>query len=364
MPTRFSRFKARPPKEEIPLRRLSRKGGTKGSRAFDELCQRNLNLLKEAVYRYGNRKEEFANNLHEARLAFWQTLHSGVPQSRFKLKFFEYYKKNVRGEQLPHGHPERTALRLDNPRRNYHELIPDRKTSLNLHSMDPRRTLQPRIPTEKELLRRQERVRERKKAISKEKAAIRAAKLQKENAKWEEINQRNNEKQLERQRIEFKQLQKIFATATKNPFSLPLGDTLKALAQQGPEMHERKMVYSLPKVRKVFRKLMFRIAPAKGYMVKPIKMVKLKPEQYKEFMSYIEEVKTFYRSPTSVYVPKFLEVLERETQRANGNIPSTFLTDIKKFVDGHKLTRSLIRKANGEIEELYSSSEEYPDIPF
>ena len=123
MSNRVSKFKARPPKAEIPLRRQSRKGS---SSSFDVLCQRNMPLLKEAVYRFGDRKEEFANNLHEARLAFWQALQSGVPQSKFRSKFFEYYKRNVQAGQLPRSHPERSALRLDNQKRDYHNLIPDK----------------------------------------------------------------------------------------------------------------------------------------------------------------------------------------------------------------------------------------------
>jgi hypothetical protein len=160
MPNRVSKFKARPPKAQIPLRRLSRKGS---SSAFDALCQKNAGLLKEAVYRYGNRKEEFANNLHEAKLSFWQALQSGVPQSRFKSKFFEYYKKNVKLGQLPYGHPERSAVRLDNPRRDYHNIIPDKKTSVNLKKMRPDIINRPKIVSDAELQQRKERAKERRK---------------------------------------------------------------------------------------------------------------------------------------------------------------------------------------------------------
>ena len=365
MRTRYSRFNTRPPKGEISLRRASRKGGVKGSQAFEVLCQKNLATLKEAVFRFGNRKETYETNLHEARLAFWQTLNSGVPAQKFRTKFFEYYKKNIKAEQLAYDHPERSAIRLDNPKRNYHNLIVDKKTSLNLHMMKQNVLTRPRLITAAEALRRKERTQERKKEATKRRLANRIAVKQKERAKYEKIEL---EKQEEQQHA-FKKLQKVFNAAIKDPFLLPLGDTLRALAQQHISEYEKGRVNITPRLEKNRGKMLFRIAPVEGKVIKPFKLKKLNPAEYKEFIGFIDELEHYYMQPFSnfPYLQEFFLSLRKRTTESKGKIPEKFLEDIQQYVyrERSKYTRAYYRGPKGKIlMAKISEPDKLGEIPF
>jgi hypothetical protein len=362
MPNRVSKFRARPPKAEISLRRLSRKGR---SSAFDSLCQKNMGLLKEAVYRYGDRKEEFVNNLHEARLSFWQALQSGVPQSKFRSKFFEYYKKNVKMGQLPHGHPEKSAVRLDNPRRDYHNIIPDKRTSLNMKKMRPDIINRPKFVSDAELQRRKERTKERRKEARQRKARLRQAEEEKKQAKFEELRKTKKEKQ----QIDFKKVRSIYFAAIKNPFLFPLGNLLSTLAQQHIIEFKEKRVNMNPSVRKRIGKLLFRIMPAEGYKVGELKMTKLKPQQLETFKEFLNELEHFFNSPRNFpYMPKYLQALREKVVQTNGQVPAGFLSDIRKYVTRLREKDSVeyVRKPDGKIKKVFLSEplDRLDEIPF
>ena len=105
---------------------------------FDEMLKGHERLLRHGIDKYGSRKVDYDENMRHAQLALWNTLLSGVSYNKFRAKFLKEMRIAVRNDNTGKHRFEWHAVRLDNPNVNLHDLIPDRRNSLNLDLMAKR----------------------------------------------------------------------------------------------------------------------------------------------------------------------------------------------------------------------------------
>lgn len=300
---------------------------------FQEIVTGHDKLLRQGIDKYGSRKVSYEDNLHHARLALWNTIVFGATYREFRDRFFKEMKRAVRNDEYGMGYPEKKALRLDNSRNNWHDAIPDRKASLNLHLMGKpagkRFHYQIRERADPRIARREARRRHR--------ALLRA----RTEAFWAANGERIEE--LKQERIErahlfytmvLTHMSSIEKSAVCDPFLMKPSMVLNVISQRAKIQNSYYMVLRpSPKVIKIVRLLMGRVAPAVPSELERFEPVPLKDEDYKKVKEQISQLIDYYRDETRGifgHVVEYLNALNAEITLQTA-LPLEIKSDLKKI---------------------------------
>lgn len=300
---------------------------------FQEIVEAHKILLRQGLNIYGSRKESDENNLHNAQLALWNTIVSGVSYREFRRRFFKEMRKAIRNDNYGLSYFERTALRLDNPRNNWHSAIPDPKTSLNLGLMarplGKRSHYRIKERVDPRIARREARRRHR--------ALLRA----RTEAFWEANGERLEQQKRERieasqsfHQLMFDHMTSISKAAVEQPFLLKPSMVIRVLSLRAKINASYQVLRPRPGDIRTIRLLMGRVSPAIQENVKPFSPQPLDGEEYKKAKAGIDLLKDGYSDDfngTFTHVTNYLDALN-SLVTLDTAIPLEIRSDIEKLV--------------------------------
>ncbi len=331
--------------------------------AFEEACRRYEKLINYGVKRFGNARESYKENLHHARLALWKTLlwknvtKKRVTHSSFLGKFMREMKSAVGNDSI--GEIQRVKVRLDNPRRNWHERMADEKVHfavnvgrgeeiLDLGSVRTPFGLRGHFRSEeaKKILLRERRKRYRwKKSQKKILATIEHEK--KAATRLEENIARS------KVRFEFliKQMHILMDASKRDVFLFKPSQLIKVLS-----LVERTADGGIGLVKpqesylRMIRILMGRAAPENPAEVKRYAPRKIKGDELRGVIGILDNLIDFYELRHYTEVADYLTKLRHRVQ-SNKNVPVEIIKDLDKLAG-----RSDVREHISE-----SASEQFYD---
>jgi len=282
--------------------------------AFEEVCNRYKPLIETAAVRYGDKTVPFKDNLHHARLALWKTIlrspdkvNHHVFMSNFRKEMKSAVGNDSRG-MLPRG-----RVSIDY----WHNKIPDKKTSLNLHLMKNPFILKPNwgsINRQKKV-KQDARQRQRKKKIDRlnEKARIEAA-------GFEEKAARRNVK------VDFfdSLAHQVYDGVVKDPFLFKPSRVIRILTPIENGLPQSWKSYQ------ELRRMKGGINPVEGYKIPSKKMKVLNETELEPLLSGIDLVIEDYASSGMELVSSYFRSLKSKIQREKA-VPLEIFDDVEKL---------------------------------
>ncbi|MCX6803682.1 MAG: hypothetical protein NTY48_03875, partial [Candidatus Diapherotrites archaeon] len=318
--------------------------------AFNEAVRRYELLLRVGVARFGSRKLSPADNLHNARLALWKTLLWGSTQDKvthkgFLLKFDKEMKNASKNDSQ--GEIKRAGVRLDNPRWNWHDLIPDKKTSLRMDLMAKPFGLRSHFKSElvRQLILRERRKRYRHKKAAKKKLEVielqKKAEISIERAKM-------------RNQFWFDLLWKAKKKVIENPFLFKPSEVKAVFKNTGKDLSGTIVHLQLmPSDKSNIRKLLPRVIPVDEGQVKESELVKLKESDLEELDLKLGNLAEDFSRARFPYIGDYFNALHKEVLKRKA-IPKLILAEIKKLYKKSSQPKRII------FEEPPSEDEPFP----
>ena len=302
---------------------LSAKGN---DAAFSESLKRYDPLIKMGVNRFGSKSHSYADNLHHARLALWKTLLwkstcEKVGHYKFLGKFQKEMKRAVANDSV--GEVKRVSIRLDNDLRRWHERVPDKKTSINLHLAVVPRGLRSHYVSDvgRSAVKREARKRRKERLKEKNKLFESKAKVRLEEV-FARANVRNN--------FNVGLVNKVAQTALAKPFLFkPLG-LIRVLELIGLNNGKIALVRPRQGDLKQVKILMGRITPENPRTIEKYVVKSLNKIELETVASEIHALNDYY-APDYVFVKKYLAELAAEVKLKKG-IPKEIEKDIETLL--------------------------------
>jgi hypothetical protein len=304
----------------IPLASLIRVG--KREMTFEDVLKAHDRLLRDGVAKYGSRAEKYEDNLHQATLALWNTISANVRYSEFRKRFFKEMRTASRNDSFGKHRFEWHAVRIDSQNANWHNMIPDKRTSLNMHLMakPSGRKSSARLPERRD-----------PKEVWAEYLKRRRLRRAEGRRAYRQAQARLLEQRLERsgrlERMITEHLLKIKAASEENPFLFRpsmLNKTTGSVIEGANGTIRIRMEH------RTVRLLMGRAAPIIPEEVKAYPIKKLSPQELEPILGIIERLKSDF---SVTQMCGYLCAL-KEKVRAEAAIPGIIQKEIEKLASG------------------------------